>query len=219
MLTLSRNPKDRKFLKDMLGPILKERILDDRHLNLESDPLKIYHSSIGDEELRTGKKSTRRHSIGREEAIRDPETRATFIERLQYLRDLCSAVLDNLDNSLSKMPYGIRYIAKSSYEFLCEKFPNESPEAVLQIVVHFIFQRYFKPVIVGPDTFGIVAKTLDEKQKRNLGELSKLINQLSLGKQFTHDNIYLLPLNEYVALNIRRMHEIFIDGRHILLCG
>ena len=196
----------------MLGPVIKERIIDDRHLNLESDPLRIYHSSIGDEELRTGKKSSRRHSIGREEAIRDPETRATFIERLQYLRDISSAVLDNLDNQLHKMPYGIRYIAKQSHECLCERFPNESPDAVLQVVVHFIYQKYLKPAIIGPDALGIVPKTLDEKQKKNLGELSKLVNQLSLGKQFSHDNIYLLPLNEYVAVNIRRMHEIFIDG-------
>ena len=96
-----RNPKDRKFLKDMLGPIIKERIIDDRRLNLESDPLRIYHSSIGDEELRTGKKSSRRHSIGREEAIRDPETRATFIERLQYLRDISTAVLDRKSTRLN----------------------------------------------------------------------------------------------------------------------
>lgn len=198
----------------MLGPIVKERVVEDRNLNLESDPLRIYHTSIGDEELRTGHKSSRRHSIGREEAICDPETRTTFISRLQELRDLSTAVLDNLEDHLGKMPYGIRYVAREAYECLCAKFPNESPDAVLQVVAHFVYQKYLNPAIVGPDAFGIVEKSLDEKQKRNLGELSKLLNQLSLGKLFSRENIYMLPLNEYVTEGIRRMHEIFVGGMY-----
>jgi len=55
-------------------------------LDLESDPMQIYRSAINNEELRTGQRSRRIPDIPREEAIRDPETRETFIRHLQDLR-------------------------------------------------------------------------------------------------------------------------------------
>lgn len=215
-----RNPKDRRFLKDLLVPVVKDRIVDNEDLDLESDPMQIYRSAVNNEELRTGKRSSRKHNIAREEAIRDPETRETFIAHLQELRDLSDAFIDALEDNLSKLPYGIRYIAQQSYEALCARFPNEAPDANLQVVEHFIYQKYFNPAIVSPDGLGIVEKVLSPMMKKNLGELSKLLCQLSVGKLFSHDNVYLLPLNEYVSVAIRRMHQVFVNGEwglHVLL--
>src|SRR5690606_12645836 len=126
---------------DLLVPIIKERIVDDDECDLESDPMQIYKSSVNNEELRTGRKSSRKHNVGREEAIRDPETRDTFVRHLHDLRDLSDAFIDALEDNVAKMPYGIRYIANQAFEFLCERFPNEPQDAILQIVEHFIYQK------------------------------------------------------------------------------
>ena len=83
-----KSPRDRKFLRDVMGALVKDNIIDNRELDLESDPLQIYLSSINNEELRTGQRSQRDPNVPREEAIRDPETRSTFIAHLQDLRDI-----------------------------------------------------------------------------------------------------------------------------------
>ncbi|KAL7267915.1 iqgap-related protein [Rhizina undulata] len=204
-----RSPRDRKFMRDSLASLLKDEIIDNEELDLESDPMQIYRASINNEELRTGQRSTRNPDVGREQAIRDRETRETFIEHLQCLRTLADDFIAAIEDNINRMPYGVRYIAQQSYEALADRFPHESPEAILQVVEHFIYQKYFNPVVLNPDTFGIIDKSLTPQQKKNLGELSKMLSQISSGRLFSRDNVYLQPLNEYVAAAISRMKDIF----------
>jgi Ras GTPase-activating-like protein IQGAP2/3 len=107
------------------------------------------------------------------------------------------------------MPYGIRYIAQQSVKALLERFPNESEEAILQIVEHFIYQNYWGPAVLAPETYGVVEKAPTPMQKKNLAELAKLLNQISSGRQFAQDNVFLQPLNNHIAEAIGRMGNIF----------
>jgi len=200
-------------MRDFLGPLVRENIIENDELDLESDPMQIYRSSVNQEELRTGRRSSRKQNIAREEAIRDPETRETFIQHLQDLRDLADTFLAALEDNLHRLPFGVRYLAQQSVQALIVRFPNESYEAILQIVGHFIYQRYINPVILSPDSYGAAEKVLTPMHKKNLGELSKMISQISAGKLFTHENVYLQPLNEYVSTAIGRMKDIFADSR------
>ncbi|KAI5780019.1 hypothetical protein EDC01DRAFT_620890 [Geopyxis carbonaria] len=204
-----RSPRDRKFLRDLLGPLVKKEIIDNDELNLESDPLQIYRASINNEELRTGMKSNRNPDITRDIAIKDPETKATFVSHLRALMELSDDFIHSLEDNFIRMPFGIRYIARKSIEALMERFPEEGEEAILQVVEHFVYQKYFNPAILGPDTFGIVGKNMTPLQKKNLSELAKLINQISLGQLFSLDNVFLSPLNEYVSIAIGKFKTIF----------
>jgi len=204
-----RSPRDRKFLRELLGPLIREEFIDNDELDLESDPLQIYRASINNEELRTGMRSQRDPDVGRDQAIRDPETRETFIAHLQALRTLSEDFMGVLDNNVDRMPYGIRYIARKAIEALLERFPDENEEVILQVVEHFVFQKYFSPAIAGPDAFGIVNKSLTPIQKKNVGALSKLLNQVSSGRLFANENMFLQPLNEYVSIAIGQFKEVF----------
>jgi Ras GTPase-activating-like protein IQGAP2/3 len=204
-----RSPRDRKFLRDLLGPLIREEFIDNDVIDLESDPLQIYRASINNEELRTGMRSQRDPDVGRDQAIRDPETRGTFIAHLQALRTLSDDFLNVLDNCVDRMPYGIRYIARQAIEALLQRFPEDSEDVILQVVEHFVFQKYFNPAIVGPDAFGIVGKTLTPMQKKNLAALSKLLNQISSGRLFANENMFLQPLNEYVSIATGQFKEVF----------
>ncbi|KAH0182644.1 putative ras GTPase activating protein, partial [Aureobasidium melanogenum] len=84
-----RSPRDRKYMRDLFGPLVRESIFENADLDLESDPMQIYRASINNEELSTGQRSRRNPDISREEAIRDPETRDLFVSHLQDLRDIC----------------------------------------------------------------------------------------------------------------------------------
>ncbi|KAF9884324.1 hypothetical protein FE257_001902 [Aspergillus nanangensis] len=181
-----KSPRDRRFMRDVLGPVVRENIIDNPDLDLESDPMQIYRSAINNEELRTGKMSRRRPDIPREDAIKDPETRATFIQNLQELRDVADQFFRAFEEQLYRMPFGIRFIAQQMYQTLLSRFSNEDPGFILQTAGHW-------------------------EQKRNLGEISKVVAQVASGRLFGAENVYLQPLNAYIGESIQRLGQIWGD--------
>ncbi|KAJ5986220.1 hypothetical protein N7451_010585, partial [Penicillium sp. IBT 35674x] len=206
----AKSPRDRKFMRDVLGPVVKESVIDNRELDLESDPIQIYRSSINNEELRTGQRSRRPADLPREEAIRDPETRETFIQNLQDLRDVADQFFAALEDFLYRMPFGIRYLTKQMYENLLARFPNEDPGFVLQTVGHWAWKSYFQPAVLEPEKYGVVDRGLTQEQKRNLGEIAKVVAQVASGRLFgAAENVYLQPLNTYIGESIQRLGRIW----------
>jgi Ras GTPase-activating-like protein IQGAP2/3 len=206
-----RSPRDRKFLKDLLNPLVKEDILDNDDLDLESDPIQIYRSAINNEELRTGQRSRRPADIPREEAIRDPETRETFINHLQDLRDITDHFFLCLEETLHKMPYGVRFLAQQMFDLLCQKFPHESQQYMLILVGQWIWKTYIQPALLQPDTWGVVDRGLSPMQKRNLSEVSKVVGQIAGGRLFGGENVYLQPINPYISEALGRIEEIWAN--------
>lgn len=201
----TRSPRDRKFLRDILGPLIRDNIIEDPSLDLESDPMMIYRSAISNEELRTGQPSRRPLDVPREIAIKDKETRDMFIDHLRDLREISDQFLLAMEELLHKMPYGIRYITQQTFEALVDRFPREPQQGLLHIVGHWVWRFYLQPALTAPEQVGVIEKQLSPLQKRNLGEVNKVLGQVALGKLFGGDNIYLQPLNAYVGEAIERM--------------
>jgi Ras GTPase-activating-like protein IQGAP2/3 len=201
----TRSPRDRKFMRDLLGPLIRDNIIEDPSLDLESDPMQIYRSAINNEELRTGQPSRRPLDVPREVAIKDKETREMFIDHLRDLREISDQFLLALEELLHRMPYGIRFISQQIFQALCERFPQEKQPHLLQIVGHWLWRFYLQPAVTAPEQVGVIEKQLSPLQKRNLGEVSKVLGQVTLGKLFGGENIYLQPLNAYVGGAIERI--------------
>ncbi|KAL2270023.1 hypothetical protein VTJ83DRAFT_2207 [Remersonia thermophila] len=202
----TRSPRDRKFLRDLLGPLIRDNIIDDPDLDLESDPMQIYRSAINNEELRTGRPSSRPLDIPRELAIKDPETKAVFIDHLRDLREICDQFLAALEDLLPRMPYGFRFVCRQTFDALCQRFDKREPQQhLLQVVTHWLWRAYLQPAVTAPETVGVLDKQLSPLQKRNLGEVAKVLGQIASGRQFGGDNIYLQPLNAFVAESIERL--------------
>ena len=210
-----KSPRDRKFLRDVIGPVVRENIIDNPELDLESDPMQIYRSAINNEELRTGRRSRRQPDIPREEAIRDPETRATFIQHLQDLRDTADQFFTALEELLHRMPFGIRYIAKGMYESLLSRFSGEDPGFILQTTGFWVWKNYFLPALMEPERYGVVDRSLTQEQKRNLSEIAKVVAQVSSGRLFGAENVYLQPLNNFIGEAIQRLGQIWGDSEWI----
>ncbi|KAB8199799.1 hypothetical protein BDV34DRAFT_206106 [Aspergillus parasiticus] len=206
-----KSPRDRKFMRDVLGTVVKENIIDNPELDLESDPIQIYRSAINNEELRTGKRSRRPLDILREDAIRDPETRATFIQHLQDLRDIADQFFTAFEELLYRMPFGLRYIAKEMYESLLSRFAGDDPGFILQTTGHWVWKNYFQPALIEPEKHGVVDRGLTQEQKRNLSEIAKVIAQVASGRLFGTENVYLQPLNSYIGDSIQRLGHIWGD--------
>ncbi|KAE8148329.1 ras GTPase-activating protein family IQGAP [Aspergillus avenaceus] len=207
-----KSPRDRKFMRDVLGPVVKENVIDNPDLDLESDPTQIYRSSINNEELRTGKRSRRPLNIEAKDAINIPEIRDTFVQHLQDLRDIADQFFTAFEEVLYRMPFGIRYIAKEMYECLLSRFAREDPGFILQTAGHWVWRNYFQPALIEPEKHGVVDRGMTQEQKRNLAEIARVIAQVASGRLFGDDeNIFLQPLNGYISDSIQRLGQIWGD--------
>lgn len=204
----TRSPRDRKYLRDLLGPIIRDNIIEDPDLDLESDPVQIYRSAINNEELRTGQPSRRPRDIPRELAIKDPETRELFIDHLRDLREICDQFLLALDDLLPRLPYGLRYLCQQMFQALCQHFKREPQQNILQMVANWFWKFYLYQAWTSPETTGVIEKQLSPLQKRNLGEVAKVLGQVASGRHFGGDNVYLQPLNAFIGESIERLNLI-----------
>ncbi|KAJ9152149.1 Ras GTPase-activating-like protein rng2 [Pleurostoma richardsiae] len=207
----SRSPRDRKYLRDLLGPLIRDNIVEDPALDLESDPMQIYRSAINNEELRTGQPSRRPLDIPREMAIKDPETRELFIDHLRDLREICDQFLLALEDLLPRLPYGLRYLCQQMFHFLCDHFQREPQQHLLQMVGNWFWRFYLQPALTSPENVGVIEKQLSPLQKRNLGEVAKVLGQIASGRLFGGENIYLQPLNAFIGDSIERLSHILTE--------
>lgn len=205
---INRNTKERKFLKELLGPSIHS-VVEQPDLNLESDPLAIYRNLINSEELRTGRRSARDPNLPVDAAIQDPETRSTFVSNLQRLREIATEFINSIEQNVEGLPYHVRFIAKVVYNAALQAFPNESEDRLLGLIGHVLFTNYLVPAIVAADNYGIVKNALSSVQSKNLSEVSKLLSQIGTLKPFSRDNVYLQPLNDYVKSSATRIREVY----------
>ena len=203
-----KSPRDRKFLRDLLSPIVKT-VVENSNVDLESDPLTIYSSIIQNEQLRTGQRSARPANVTREEAIRDKETKDVFVNNLQDLRDISGDVFAGLDNLLGKLPYGVRYIAQQMFHHLCTRFQHEEQGHLLQVTGHWLWMNYLQPALLEPEKFGVIDRGLAPDQKKNLSEIVKVVNQVSAGRLFGSENVFLQPLNSFDGDSIAQLSDIW----------
>lgn len=213
-----RSPRDRKFFKDLFGPLIKDNIIEQEHLDLESDPMQIYRSSINNEELSTGQRSRRDPNVTRDQAIKDPDTREMFIRHLQDLRDISDQFFTRIEEVLHRMPYGVRYLAQQMFQELHHKFPYEAQEQLLQMAGHWVWKTYLQPSLLQPQHWGVVDRGMSPLMNRNLGEVAKVLGQVAAGRLFGGDNVYLQPLNSYITEAIDRLQDIWSNCKKICHC-
>ncbi|OMJ10336.1 Ras GTPase-activating-like protein IQGAP1, partial [Smittium culicis] len=199
--------KDIKYITGIFSPIIK-RFLSKNVENFELDPLAIYRNLIKESEKMTGKPSPKPLDISRDLALADPETRPIFIENLVCLRELTNEFMDVILSSLDSMPYGIRYLASQLLHFLSEKLPHKSESELLSTICSIVFSNYFFPYISSPSDHNIADSHSISKHHKKILELSaEILLNISSGTQFSSNDIFLQPLNNFVKFSSARFLE------------
>jgi len=207
VLHYSRGAKERQYLRDLLQPLVKS-VFSSEGLELESDPIAIYKTLIREEEFKTGQPSKRKYDVTAKEALSDEETKRTYINHLQKLKEITTKFLDAIIASLDEMPYSMRCIAMELYTYFMEKWPNNQAD-VNKILGNLIYYRYINPAVCSPEGYDVIETNVDQTQRKNLAEIAKLLHNISANKPFADDNQWLQPLNEYISNAAKKFATFF----------
>lgn len=204
----NRNQRGQNALREMLNPLIT-RVIEDRNLRINTNPVEVYKAWVNQTESTTGKTSELPYDVSTEQALKHPEVQEQINESIKELQELTDQFLTKILTSLDSIPYGMRYMAKVMKAALVKKFPDAPEKEVLKIVGNLLYYRYINSAIVAPDAFDIVnigaEKALSSDQRRNLGSIAKILQFAASNKGFGGESAYLAAMNDYIRLS----HEKF----------
>ncbi|KAF7687951.1 ras GTPase-activating-like protein IQGAP1 [Silurus meridionalis] len=213
VVSFNRGARGQNALRQILSPVVKE-IMDDKTLNIKTDPVDIYKSWVNQMESQTGEASKLPYDVTPEQAMSHEEVRKRLEASIKNMRTVTDKFLSAIVVSVDKIPYGMRFIAKVLKDTLTEKFPDATEDEILKIVGNLLYYRYMNPAIVAPDAFDIIDMSaggqLTTDQRRNLGSIAKMLQHAASNKMFLGDNAHLNPINEYLTNSYQKFRRFFL---------
>ncbi|NXM88730.1 IQGA1 protein, partial [Oenanthe oenanthe] len=212
VVSFNRGARGQNALRLILAPVVKE-IIDDKSLNIKTDPVDIYKSWVNQMESQTGEASKLPYDVTPEQALSHEEVRTRLDASIRNMRTVTDKFLSAIISSVDKIPYGMRFIAKVLKDSLHEKFPDAGEDELLKIVGNLLYYRYMNPAIVAPDAFDIIDLSaggqLTTDQRRNLGSIAKMLQHAASNKMFMGDNAHLSIINEYLLQSYQKFRRFF----------
>ncbi|KAK7912631.1 hypothetical protein WMY93_012842 [Mugilogobius chulae] len=213
VVSFHRGARGQNALRQILAPVVKETI-DDKTLNIKTEPVDIYKSWVNHMETETGEASKLPYDVTPEQAMSHEEVRTRLEASIKNMKNITDKFLLAITTSVDKIPYGMRFISKVLKDSLHEKFPDATEDELLQIVGNLLYYRYMNPAVVAPDAFDIIDVSaggqLGSEQRRNLGSIAKMLQNAASNKMFYGDNAHLTPINEYLSNAHAKYRRFFL---------
>lgn len=110
-----------------------------------------------------------------------------------------SLILEAICSSTFMAPACFRAVCN----FILESVKTRFPESKYTAVGSFIFLRFFCPVIVSPESAGLVKPGLiDKESRRGLLIIAKVIQNIANNVLFGSKEVYMVVLNDFVTENM-----------------
>ncbi|XP_063995334.1 ras GTPase-activating-like protein IQGAP1 [Diachasmimorpha longicaudata] len=197
-----------RALRQILGPVI-EKILSDRSINIETNPVDIYKSWRNQLEMEKGESLDLPYSINQQQALNNEHVRQRLVRGIETLENMVEGFLNRITESRDTIPYGMLYMSKVLYDTLVEKFPHAAEKDILKVVGNLIYYHYINAAIVAPDAFDIVTlpvdRALSNDQRRNLASIAKILQFAASKKGFGDEATHLMCLNPFII----ECHEKF----------
>lgn len=205
MTTYTRRGPGQTYLRSCLSESLN-RVLEQKDLNLEINPLKVYDELMdNNEDLFTS-----RPHITPDDAFKNPQVQQLIKPRLVELDKLANDLLNTIIGSLKTVPYGIRWICKQIRLLTRRKYPNVSETAVCSLIGAFFFLRFVNPAIVTPQAYMLVDKFPSDNARRVLTLIAKMLQNLANKPSYSKEP-YMSNLAEFVSSNRARINGFLND--------
>uniref|UniRef100_A0A8C9NQ34 IQ motif containing GTPase activating protein 1 n=1 Tax=Serinus canaria TaxID=9135 RepID=A0A8C9NQ34_SERCA len=131
VVSFNRGARGQNALRQILAPVVKE-IIDDKSLNIKTDPVDIYKSWVNQMESQTGEASKLPYDVTPEQALSHEEVRTRLDASIRNMRTVTDKFLSAIISSVDKIPYGMRFISKVLKDSLHEKFPDAGEDELLK---------------------------------------------------------------------------------------
>ncbi|XP_015122620.1 ras GTPase-activating-like protein IQGAP1 [Diachasma alloeum] len=201
-----------RALRQILGPVI-ERVLSDRSVNIETNPVDIYKSWRNQLEMEKGETLDLPYSVNHQQALNNDQVRQRLHRGIETLKDMVMEFLNRITESRDIIPYGMLYMSKVLYDTLAEKFPQAPEKDILKVVGNLIYYHYINAAIVAPDAFDIVTlpvdRSLSNDQRRNLASIAKILQFAASKKGFGDEATHLMCLNPFIIDCHERFKKFF----------
>eukprot|EP00026_Physarum_polycephalum_P003083 Phypoly_transcript_03092.p1 GENE.Phypoly_transcript_03092~~Phypoly_transcript_03092.p1 ORF type:complete len:847 (+),score=180.92 Phypoly_transcript_03092:122-2542(+) len=211
IITYNRRKQGHEYLKQVITPIL-ETVTNIADLNLELSCVQIYQALITDIEIQTGAKSSLNRDLPEEQISELPDVKALLAARVEKCISICNMFFDGIISSLSRLPYGIRWICKQIHSIAKQKW-DTSDDDIGKVIGYFVYYRFMNVAIVTPDSHALTGKEVSMLARRNLVVVAKVLQTLFSLNQFQKvgNERWLMPLNNWINSKTGLVRKYFQD--------
>ncbi|MGH0155132.1 UNVERIFIED_CONTAM: hypothetical protein FKN15_047746 [Acipenser sinensis] len=103
LVSFYRNARGQNALREILGPPVKE-VLQDKTLNIQTDPVDIYKSWINQTESQTGQRSSLPYAVTPEQALSHAEVQRRLDIAVRSLKSMTDRFLHAITSNLDSLP-------------------------------------------------------------------------------------------------------------------
>ncbi|CAK9799762.1 Ras GTPase-activating-like protein IQGAP1 [Anthophora plagiata] len=208
VVNYARQLHGQRALRQIVGPLI-EKILADRTLSIETNPVDIYKCWRNQLEMETGETLDLPYTVTQQQALNYEQVRIRLNKGIQLLQSTVLEFLTTITESRDLIPYGMLYMAKILNDSLIEKFPSAPEKDILKVVGNLIYYHFINAAIVAPDAFDIITlpidRSLSNDQRRNLASIAKILQFAASKKGFGEEATHLVCLNSFII----ECHEKF----------
>ncbi|KAJ2238139.1 RasGAP protein [Coemansia sp. RSA 485] len=204
----SRGP-GQVYLKNVISQEIV-RVIENRDLNLEINPLKVYEELRQERADRNLPTDDFPQGVSTEEATNNPLVRGAIQPRLDELTRIANRFLDTIIAHIEDTPYGIRWICKQIRSLTKRRYPDAPNSAVCSLIGGFFFLRYINPAIVTPQAHMLIENAPTQHPRRVLTLVAKLLQNLANKPTYSKEK-YMEELSPFVEDNRGRINKFLND--------
>ncbi|KAJ1727596.1 RasGAP protein [Coemansia biformis] len=198
----SRGP-GQVYLKNVISDEIA-RVIENRDLNLEINPLKVYEELRKEREDRGLGVGDFPLGVSTEDATNNPLVRAAVQPRVEQLMRIANSFLDTIIAHRDSTPYGIRWICKQIRSLTKRRYPDAPESAVCSLIGGFFFLRYINPAIVTPQAHMLIESPPTQNPRRVLTLVAKLLQNLNNKPSYAKEK-FMDELSPFVEANQARI--------------
>ncbi|KAK5446404.1 RasGAP protein [Exophiala xenobiotica] len=211
MTTYTRRGPGQSFLKEVLADKINS-LTELSDVDLEINPLKVYEAMVKQiEEDNNGVlPEDLPRSVTAEFAAENAQVQAIIVPRLKMLTEIAEGFLSAIIDCLEETPYGIRWICKQIRNLSRRKYPDAQDQAICTLIGGFFFLRFINPAIVTPKSYMLIERVPDEKPKRTLTYIAKMLQNLANKPSYAKEP-YMAKLQPFIQGNKDRCNKFMLD--------
>ncbi|ETN45412.1 uncharacterized protein HMPREF1541_09243 [Cyphellophora europaea CBS 101466] len=210
MTTYTRRGPGQGYLKEVLAEKINS-LTELADVDLEINPLKVYETMVKQIEDDSGSlPEDLPRSVTAEFAAENAQVQAIIAPRLKMLTEIAEGFLSTIMEALDEVPYGIRWICKQIRNLSRRKYPDAQDSAICVLIGGFFFLRFINPAIVTPKSYMLIERVPEEKPKRTLTYIAKMLQNLANKPTYAKEP-YMARLQPFIQRNKDRVNKFLLD--------